>query len=435
MSGGCCSSAESTRSPPLASPDSPAASPSTGEPLTIAIVGGSIGGLTAACLLADSGHDVTVYERSSTELEQRGAGIGLLEATYRYLVDRAALALDEISIATDHIRYLGRDGSVVHDAAHRYLFSSWNTVYRRLLDHWTIALAGSGGGVERYRLGHEMVGFDEGSDSVEVHFVERESVTVDLLVCADGVGSTARSILLPDAQAAYAGYVAWRGMVQESALPADVVGALSDAITYYVYANSHILVYPIPGLDGSVAEGDRLVNFVWYRNYAEGPELDELLTDCNGVHRELSVPPGAAADHHVSELRAHAAARLPSLLEAVVARTAEPFLQVVYDIEVEQMAFGRVCLLGDAAFAVRPHAAAGSAKAADDGWALDEALRRVGSDGASVPEALAAWEVDRLALGRSLLARNRDVGSRSQVTNTWQPGDPELIFGLHAPGR
>ncbi|MDH3303039.1 MAG: FAD-dependent monooxygenase [Acidimicrobiia bacterium] len=426
----------------MASPDTSPDSQPPGEPLTIAIVGGSIGGLTAACLLADSGHDVTVYERSSTELEQRGAGIGFLEATYRYLVERAAMALDEIGIATDHIRYLGRDGSVIHDAEHRYLFSSWNTVYRQLLDHWTGALAGSGGGVERYRLGHEMVGFDQDPDSVDVHFADRESITVDLLVCADGVGSTARSILQPDAQSTYAGYVAWRGMVQEAGLPAEVVEALSDAITYYVYTNSHILVYPIPGLDGSVAEGDRLINFVWYRNYAEGPELDELLTDCHGVHRELSIPPGAAADHHVSELRAHAAARLPPLLDEVVIRTAEPFLQVVYDIEVEQMAFGRVCLMGDAAFAVRPHAAAGSAKAADDAWALDRALRRVGSGradgrdgGVSVPEALAAWEVDRLALGRSLLARTRDIGSRSQVTNTWRPGDPDLIFGLHAPGH
>ncbi len=228
-----------------------------------------------------------------------------------------------------------------------------------------------------------------------------------------------------------------------------MVDALGDAITYYVYPNSHILVYPIPGLDGSVAEGDRLINFVWYRNYSEGPELDELLTDCHGVHRELSVPPGAVADHHVTELRAHAEARLPALLNEVVARTAEPFLQVVYDIEIERMAFGRVCLLGDAAFAVRPSrrrrlGQSGRRRLGPrpcpqrrvTGRRSDGAEGAVGVDGVgvSVADALAAWEVDRLALGRDLLARTRDVGSRSQVTNTWQPGDPDLIFGLPRSG-
>ncbi len=412
--------------------------------MTAAVVGGSIGGLTVACLLRDDGHDVTVYERSPAELEQRGAGIGFLEATYRYLVERADLRLADISIATDHIRYLHRDGSVAHDSEHRYLFSSWNTVYRRLLAHWV-------DGGSPYLLGKEMIGFDQEPDTgrtgrepvdddvagpadrgpVTVRFADGDTVSCQLLVCTDGVGSTARTALLPAATAEYSGYVAWRGMVPESELPPKVADRLTDAITYYVYANSHILVYPIPGLDGSVDDGDRLINFVWYRNYLEGDDLDDLLTDRSGARRDLSVPPGTVADHHVAEMRATAAARLPDIVKLLVAAAAEPFLQVVYDIEVDQMAFGRVCLLGDAAFAARPHAAAGSAKAADDGWALAAALRKADS----VPDAMAAWEPDRLALGRSLLARTRDIGRRSQVDNNWKPGDPDLIFGLYAPGR
>ncbi len=384
-------------------------------------MGGSLGGLTAACLLHDDGHDVTVYERSPRELEQRGAGIGLLESTSRYLVERAGLSLDEVSIPTGHIRYLRRDGSVAHDAEHAYRFSSWNTVYRRLLAHW---------GHGRYLLDHEMVDFSQHDHTVTVGFADR-AIEADLLVCADGVGSASRRTLQPNAVEAYAGYVAWRGMVPEADLPADLAASLTDAITYYVYANSHILVYPIPGLDGSVETGERLINFVWYRNYLIGGDVDDLLTDRHGERRELSVPPGLAAEHHVTEMRATATARLPRSLAEVVDRTAEPFLQVVYDIEVDRMAFGRVCLLGDAAFSARPHAAAGTAKAADDGWALADAL----ASAHDVPAALAAWEPRQLQVGRSLLERTRQIGRRSQVDNSWEPGDPAFIFGLHEPGR
>ncbi len=250
-------------------------------------------------------------------------------------------------------------------------------------------------------------------------------------MCADGVSSASRRALQPDAAEAYAGYVAWRGMVPEAELSTESSSPLTDSITYYVYANSHILVYPIPGLDGSVEPGQRLINFVWYRNYLPGGDVDDLLTDRNGERRDLSIPPGLVADHHVAEMRATAAARLPGQLAEVVEKTQQPFVQVVYDIGVERMVFGRACLLGDAAFSARPHAAAGTAKAADDGWALAAALEAAGE----VPAALAAWEPRQLEVGRNLLERTRRIGRRSQIDNTWEPGDPDFIFGLYEPGR
>ena len=392
------------------------------ERVRVGIVGGSLGGLTTACLLRDAGHDVTIWERSSRELEQRGAGIGLLEATARYLVERTDVSLDELSISTDCIRYLNRDSSVVSDANHRYLFSSWNAVYRQLLRHW-----GSGD----YLLGHDMTGFSESGQHVLVDFANGASAEVDLLVCADGVGSTGRQLLQPNAEQGYAGYVAWRGMVPEAELSAATADRFTDAITYYVHANSHILVYPIPGLDGSVVVGERLINFVWYRNYADGGEFDDVMTDIDGVRRDLSLPPGMVSAHHDREVRAHAAARLPAPIAEVVAATEDLFVQVVYDIEVDQMAFGNVCLLGDAAFAVRPHAAAGTAKAAEDGWALAAALENA----TSITDALDEWETTQLHLGRNLLDRTRQIGRQSQVENNWNPGDPNFIFGLHEPGK
>ena len=391
------------------------------DPIAIQIVGGSLGGLTTACLLRDAGHEVAVFERSSRELEQRGAGIGFLPETYRYLVERAGVDPASISVATDHIRYLSRDGSVLHDAEHRYLFSSWNTVYRELLAAY---------GHHRYQLDHELVDFDQDADGVTARYTNGAEHRSELLVAADGIGSSTRDRLVPDAAGRYAGYVAWRGMVPEAELPADIAAGLNDAITYHVFANSHILVYPIPSVEGSLSPGDRLINFVWYRNYLEGAELDDLLTDRDGVRRDLSLPPGRVAPHHVAEARATAAARLPHQIATVVEAVADLFIQSIHEIEVDGMVFGRVCLLGDAAFAVRPHAAAGTAKAADDGWTLTEAL----AEEPDLDSALRRWEAAQLDLGRRLLERTRTIGSRSQVTNTWQPGDPDLIFGLHGPG-
>ena len=386
-----------------------------------AIVGGSLGGLTAAALLHDQGAEVDVYERSPSELVQRGAGIGFLPNAARYLVERAGVDLDRISVTTSHIRYLNRRGEVIYDGAHHYRFSSWYTVYRQMLARIDPA---------RYHLGFEMTGWVDGDDAVEVRFANQASRRVDLLVCADGVGSTARARVLPDVQPVYAGYVAWRGMVPESSLDQATRAVVDDAITYYVYANSHILVYPIPGPNDSVAAGERLINFVWYRNYLAGSDLDDLLTDRFGQRRETSLPPGAVSDHHVAELHAVASSRLPEPIARVVRSTAQPFLQVIYDIDVPRMAFGRVCLIGDAAFLVRPHAAAGTAKAAADAWALADAMARHDD----VVAALADWEPGQLALGRQLLERTRRIGRRSQFDGNWVPGDPELIFGLRAPG-
>lgn len=392
------------------------------QPIRVAIAGGSIGGLTAACLLRDAGHEVDVFERSPRELKERGAGIGFLEASSRYLKTRAGVDLDQISIITDLIRYLDRSGDVVHEQHHPYRFSSWTTVYRELLQAF---------GRERYHLGQEVSGWTEADEAVSVTFTDRAGLDADLMICADGVGSSSRPKLQPEASANYAGYVAWRGLVPEGHLPPALAGRLTEAITYYVFANSHFLVYPIPGLDGSVAPGDRLINFVWYRNYLEGGELEELLTDKNGEHRQLSVPPGLVAAHHAKEARAAASARLPRDLADVVQSTEALFLQVIYDINVEQMAFGRVCLLGDAAFVARPHAAAGTAKAAEDGWVLAKSL----DDADTIEAALSKWESKQLKLGQSLVERTRRIGRRSQVDNSWVPGDPEFLFGLHRPGE
>lgn len=386
------------------------------------VMGGSIGGLNAALWLRHAGWDVEVLERSHSPLEGRGAGIVMHPATGRYLTEHGLAGLDEISAPVRCLRYLDQDATVAHQSPCSYRFTSWNTLYRGLLT----AL-----GPDRYRMAAEVVAFEDGGEAVEVHLAGGGRAHGDLLVAADGVASTARSILLPGAEPRYAGYVAWRGAVGEWELAEDTFRLLDEAITYHLMPASHILAYPIPNVDGTLTAGRRRINWVWYRNVAEGADLDDLMTDLAGQRQPLSLPPGRVRAHHVERLRAVAAA-LPAPLAEMVLTTAEPFIQVVVDVEVDQMVFGRVCLLGDAAFALRPHTAVGTAKAAEDAWQLARALPGDGDpDGRD--EALRRWEAAQLTLARQVLDRTRRAGHRSQVEGSWQVGEP-LPFGLYREG-
>ncbi len=387
------------------------------------VAGGSIGGLTAALVLRDAGCDVRVFERSPTALAARGAGIAALDATLRYLLQRGGLRVQDVCSTTSWVRFLHRDGTVRHEQHHPYRFSSWNTIYRSLLGLL---------GPERYQMGAEVTGFEQAGDRVVVTLSTGERPGADLVVCADGVGSAGRARFQPQARRVYSGYVAWRGTLPEAELSPATLELLGDALTYQLLPDSHILVYPIPGLDGALRRGDRLINMVWYVNVAAGAPLEELMTGQDGVRRPVSLPPGTVTGQALAGLRRDAARLLAPPIAEVVTNVAEPFVQVISDIEVSRMAFGRICLIGDAAFAVRPHAAAGTAKAAEDGWTLAEELTKSGGD---VAAALTAWERRQLELGHSLLARCRDIGDSSQFAGTFRPGDPRLIFGLHGPGN
>ena len=364
-----------------------------------------------------------MFERSGSELYGYGAGIVLHEATVRYFRERTTISLDDISVPSRFLRYLDRDGSVVHEEPSPYRFTAWSTLYRNLE---TIV------GEERYHRGEALVGFGQDAEGVDLRFASGRTERSDLLVCADGILSTARHLLLPEVVPSYAGYVAWRGTVDEARLSSETVAALRDAITYGVIERSHILAYPIPNSEGTLEPRARLVNFVWYRNVPDGPGLEELMTDRSGFPRPISLHPGEVQDRYVSELGDAADALLPPPLAEMVVRAERPFVQVVVDVEVPRMAFGRVCLIGDAAFAARPHAAAGTAKAAENAWKLAEAVAEADGD---VVAALERWEPEQLELGRRLVARAREMGERSQLLGTWAPGNRTLRFGLYGPGR
>jgi 2,6-dihydroxypyridine 3-monooxygenase len=380
------------------------------------VIGGSLGGLTAALVLRDQGWDVDVLERSPNPLEGRGTGIVVHPATIRCLVERAGKSIGDIGLPARRLQYLDTDGSIAHAQPCAYRFASYFELYRGLLDAF---------GTARYHLSNEVAHLDNRDDATTLSLTDGQTLTADLVVCADGVRSTGRRIMVPEARPRYAGYVAWRGIIDCSVLSGRTASVLLDACTYRILPRGHLLTYPIPGPDGSV-----LCNWIWYRNVSPGLHLTDLLTDRHGFTADLTVPPGSVQNWHIGQLHSAADAELPAPLAEVVRRSAEPFIQVIVDLEVPRMAFGRSCLIGDAAFVLRPHIGVGTAKAADDARQLGTAL--LGVTTRHVPDRLKAWETQQLPLARRALKRARAAG-RSLQEGTWRVGEPPP-FGLQVLG-
>ncbi len=386
-------------------------------------MGGSIGGLTAGLLLRELGCQVDIYERSSSALQDRGAGIILLPHTYRYFDEHSPLDTREVSIAPYWWTFLDRAGRVLSKQPLGSLISSWNTIYRGLLADF---------GEDRYHLRKEVTGFSQDENEVRIRFADGEQARAELLVAADGITSLARSILNPGVSPSYAGYVAWRGTIPESDLTAGAREQLTDAMVYCLMPTGHSLAYAIPSQSGSLVVGERLMNLVWYFNCAEGPPLDNLLTDREGHRRSWSVPPGYVRPQSLAKIRREAQETMAPVVREVVDGAQDLFIQVIFDVASERMAQGRVCVIGDAAFAVRPHAAAGTAKACDDAFALRDVIA---AERGNVREALGRWEPDRLRVGRNLINRARWIGEAYQTRLDAVPGDTRLRYGLYGPGN
>ena len=142
------------------------------------------------------------------------------------------------------------------------------------------------------------------------------------------------------------------------------------------------LGYPVTGADEELRPGHRRFNVVWYRPAGEKTKLQWLLTDERGVTHSISIPPPLIRREAIAEMRADAERLVAPQLLAVARLIGDPILQPIYDLESPRLAFGRVAIIGDAAFVARPHVAAGVAKACGRcGGAGCGACNRVGGAG------------------------------------------------------
>src|SRR5690606_18676916 len=147
--------------------------------------------------------------------------------------------------------------------------------------------------------------------------------------------------------------------------------------------------------------GCRRLNVIWYRP-ADEAQLRRLLTDKHGVAHVGSIPPPMIRGAAVDEMKAAAERLLAPQYRAIVRLIEEPILQPIYDLMTPRMVFGRVAIIGDAAFLIRPHVGAGVSKAADDAAALARSL-----DGGDVESGLKRFEAERLPVGRRTIAQAR----------------------------
>jgi 2-polyprenyl-6-methoxyphenol hydroxylase-like FAD-dependent oxidoreductase len=366
------------------------------------VIGGSLGGLFAANILHRSGWDVRLFERTGEELSGRGAGIVTHDELNRALL-RAGCTVDAtLGVAVPGRVTLARDGSVEAERALPQVLTAWGRLYHLLKTAFP---------QDRYRFGRTLDHVEQDAASATAVFTDGTRETADLLVAADGIRSTVRAQLAPEVKPRYAGYVAWRGLVEESALAPATHAALFERFAFCLPAREQMLGYPVAGANNSTQPGERRWNFVWYRPADESTVLRDMLTDASGRTYEGNIPLDRIRPDVVTAMLRDAERVLSPQFLDVVRKTEQPFFQPIYDLESERLAFGRVVFVGDAAFVARPHCGMGVTKAAADAVALADALAAHGD----VPAALAAYERVRQPFGAFIVGFARKLGAYMQA--------------------
>jgi 2-polyprenyl-6-methoxyphenol hydroxylase-like FAD-dependent oxidoreductase len=350
---------------------------------TVLILGGGIGGLTAALALQRHGIGVRVFERAPAFSDAVGSGL-IVAANAGKALAKLGLAETLRDIANPLYTSALRTwrGDVIRELPlpelTRRVGFGMVAVHRAELQ----ALLAQTIAPDTLRADAAGDGFEQDATGVRLRLASGEVVAGDLLVGADGLHSVVRAQLIGAAKPRYAGYTAWRGVASFPVDPAE------QQRTYETWGNGRRFGF-IPLTRGRVSwfavtnapEGARAVDAE-----REKRALLELLATC------------------------HAPAR--TLVEATPA--AAIFRTDLYDRPPRATwTKGRVTLLGDAAHPMTPNLGQGACQAIEDASILAQSL----ASASSVAAALTAYEAQRVKRANTIVQRSGQQGRIAQWAN------------------
>jgi 2-polyprenyl-6-methoxyphenol hydroxylase-like FAD-dependent oxidoreductase len=351
------------------------------------IVGGGIGGLSAALFLHRAGVRATVFE-AAPQIRELGVGINTLPHAIREL-DRLGLQ-DEIvaaGIPTQELAYFNKHGQLIW-AEPRGKRAGYNwpqvSINRGRLQGVLFQAATQRLGADRIRPGHRFVGCEEKGDRIVARFENGATAEADILIGADGIHSAVRKGFYPDAaEPNYSGTVMWRSTTISKPFR---TGATMAVIGHHRHK---FTTYPITRPD---ADGNAVINWLARIPVAElpGPEDWNQLGSISDIVKHYE-------DWSFDWID------VPALMRGA----REVFVYPMIDREpLPRWTFGRATLLGDAAHPMYPIGSNGGSQAILDGSALGDAFAAHDDPVA----AMQAYEAARRPATENVVRMNRNYG-------------------------
>lgn len=341
--------------------------------------------------LKHSGHAVELFEQDGDQRHSYMAGIGLGPVGAEFL-NRHDRFSNPFTHVTNGVNILNPDGSVQLFANGRRHITSWDILYfrfRSLFDGYHSTFYPQApehsvtDGKVIFHPETKVIAIRTGTQSnskpvltvLNLKTQETSHTEADLIIGADGPNSMVRAQYLHTIQRKYSGYIAWRGTVAENEVSLSTRDLCRSSVVAYTAKGQHCIMYSIPGIDGSLEAGERLLNFLWYTN--ESLEaLDEIMIDGIDKHRHHNIVPSGHVreDIWLARLKIAKSTPLPQPFFEVINKIHHPFVQIIDDFYSRYASFenGRILLAGDALLLFRPHTVMGGAQGAYHALAVED---------------------------------------------------------------